>query len=80
MDDDTYLTVFGQYVLSPRIFELLHESIEHNIRESGEFQLTPCLDKLRQEEGFTGYVVNGRCYDLGVPDAYLKTLKNFGKK
>ena len=80
MDEDTYLTVFGQYILTPRIFELLGEAIEHNIRESGEFQLTPCLDKLRQEEGFTGYVVNGRCYDLGVPDAYLKTLKEFGKK
>ncbi len=77
MEDNTYLTVFGQYVLSPKIFEYIKEHITHNIRENGEFQLTSCLDKLRLEEGFTGYIVKGRRFDIGLPDAYRQTLIDF---
>jgi UTP-glucose-1-phosphate uridylyltransferase/mevalonate kinase len=77
MPSDQYLTVFGQYILSPGIFEFLEESVTHNLREKGEFQLTSCLDKLRQQEGFIGCVVQGRRFDIGVPRAYLQTLIDF---
>jgi len=77
MADGSFLTVFGQYVLTPRIFELLEENITHNIRERGEFQLTSCLDKLRQQEGFTGVVVKGRRFDIGLPDYYRQTVIDF---
>lgn len=77
--DGHYLTVFGQYVLTPRIFEFLEENIRHNLRERGEFQLTTCLERLRREEGFTGVVVRGRRFDIGTPDAYRDTLMEFGK-
>jgi UTP--glucose-1-phosphate uridylyltransferase len=77
MADDQFPTIFGQYVLSPRIFEFLAAHIEHNMRERGEYQLTSCLDKLRQEDGFLGYVVQGRRFDIGVPRAYLQTLIDF---
>lgn len=77
MDDDTFLTVFGQYVLAPTIFEHLAESIEHNIRERGEFQLTSCLDKLRREDGFLGVLMKGRRFDIGVPEAYRQTIIDF---
>jgi UTP-glucose-1-phosphate uridylyltransferase/mevalonate kinase len=77
LDEDEFLTVFGQYVLSPKIFDYLEEHIEHNVREKGEFQLTSCLDKLRQEEGFTGHVVKGRRFDIGVPEAYRQTVIDF---
>jgi UTP--glucose-1-phosphate uridylyltransferase len=40
-------------------------------------QLTSCLDKLRQEDGFMGYLVQGRRFDIGVPRAYLQTLIDF---
>jgi UTP-glucose-1-phosphate uridylyltransferase/mevalonate kinase len=72
-----FLTVFGQYVLSPRIFEYLEENIRHNLRERGEFQLTSCLDRLRQEEGFSGIVVKGKRFDIGTPDAYRQSLIDF---
>jgi UTP-glucose-1-phosphate uridylyltransferase len=75
--EDEFLTVFGQYVLSPKVFEYLEEHIHHNVREKGEFQLTSCLDKLRQEDGFTGYVVKGRRFDIGVPEAYRQTIIDF---
>jgi UTP-glucose-1-phosphate uridylyltransferase/mevalonate kinase len=77
MAENKFLTVFGQYVLSPRIFEFLADHIEHNMREKGEYQLTSCLDKLRQEDGFMGYLVKGKRFDIGVPRAYLKTLIDF---
>lgn len=77
MEDDIYLTVFGQYVLTPKIFEYLEEHINHNIRERGEFQLTSCLDMLRQEEGLTGYVVKGRRFDIGIPVNYWQTMIDF---
>ena len=77
MDDDRFLTAFGQYVLSPKIFEQIEEQVRNNTREMGEFQLTSCLDGLRQEEGFTGYIVKGRRFDIGVPEAYRKTVIDF---
>ena len=77
MKDDEFLSVFGQYVLKPKIFEYLEEHISHNIRERGEFQLTSCLDRLRQEDGFTGYVVKGRRFDIGLSDAYRQTMIDF---
>jgi len=77
MADDDFLTVFGQYVLSPEIFEYLDENISNNIRERGEFQLTSCLERLRRERGFLGYIVEGRRFDIGLPDAYRKTVIDF---
>ena len=77
MADDTFLSVFGQYVLKPEIFDYLDEHIRHNVREGGEFQLTSCLDRLRKEDGFHGYVVQGRRFDIGMPEAYRETIIDF---
>jgi UTP-glucose-1-phosphate uridylyltransferase/mevalonate kinase len=77
LPNDTFLTIFGQYVLTPRVFEFLDEHIRLNLREQGQFQLTSCLDRLRQEEGVAGYVVKGRRFDIGRPDTYLATLESF---
>ncbi len=77
MGDDEFLTIFGLYILHPDIYEHLDEHITHNIREGGEFQLTSCLDKLRRERGFWGYVVQGSRFDIGLPDAYRRTLIDF---
>jgi UTP-glucose-1-phosphate uridylyltransferase/mevalonate kinase len=73
-----YLTVFGQYIIKPEIFDLLEENITNNVRERGEFQLTSALDRLRQEDGFLGLLVEGQRYDIGLPEHYLETLKTFG--
>lgn len=78
--DGEYLTVFGQYILKPQIFDFLHEHIVNNVRERGEFQLTSALDRLRQEDGFLGLVIEGRRYDIGLPDYYLETLQAFRRE
>jgi UTP--glucose-1-phosphate uridylyltransferase len=77
LPEGEYLTLFGQYIIRPQIFEYLEEHINHNVREGGEFQLTSALDQLRQEDGFQGLIVDGRRYDIGLPDHYLETLKTF---
>ncbi|HEY9666057.1 MAG TPA: UTP--glucose-1-phosphate uridylyltransferase [Coleofasciculaceae cyanobacterium] len=77
MNNEEFLSVFGIYVLQPKIFDYLQENISNNIREKGEFQLTSCLERLRQEEGMTGYVVKGKCFDTGLPDAYRQTIIDF---
>jgi UTP--glucose-1-phosphate uridylyltransferase len=71
------LTLFGQYIIKPKIFEFLEEHIHNNVREKGEFQLTSAIDRLRQEDGFQGLIVDGKRYDIGLPDYYLETLKTF---
>jgi len=77
LPENRFLTVFGQYVLKPQIFTYLDEHIRLNLRERGEFQLTSCLERLRQEDGFTGYVVKGHRYDIGTPEAYRETMATF---
>jgi UTP-glucose-1-phosphate uridylyltransferase len=79
LDEQHYLTVFGQYILSPQIFTLLEEQINDNIRQQGEYQLTPALDRLRQYDGFLGMMIDGKRFDIGLPENYLETLQEFRK-
>jgi UTP-glucose-1-phosphate uridylyltransferase len=77
LEQGSYLTVFGQYVIKPALFDYLEEHIKHNVRERGEFQLTSALDRLRKEDGFLGLLVDGQRFDIGLPEYYLQTLKDF---
>jgi len=77
--EDQYLTVFGQYIIKPQIFDYLEEHIENNVRERGEFQLTSALDRLRKEDGFMGLMIDGQRFDIGLPEYYLQTLEAFSK-
>jgi UTP-glucose-1-phosphate uridylyltransferase/mevalonate kinase len=79
MPKNEYLTVFGQYIIKPKLFDYLREHIENNVRERGEFQLTSALDRLRQEDGFLGLVIEGKRYDIGLPQYYLETLQTFSQ-
>ncbi|MEH2060605.1 MAG: UTP--glucose-1-phosphate uridylyltransferase [Nostoc sp.] len=77
MSENEFLGIFGLYLLTPKIFDFLAEHISQNFRERGEFQLTSCLERLRQEEGMIGYVVKGKCFDTGLPDAYRQTMIDY---
>jgi UTP-glucose-1-phosphate uridylyltransferase/mevalonate kinase len=77
LPEGEYLTLFGQYIVKPKLFDYLEEHIENNVREHGEFQLTSTLDRLRQEDGFLGLIIDGKRYDIGRPDEYLRTLQAF---
>ena len=77
MSQDEFLGVFGMYVLQPDIFELLNSEIHNNQRFKGEFQLTTCLDKLRQQTGAIAYLVKGQYYDTGMPLFYRQTIIDY---
>jgi UTP-glucose-1-phosphate uridylyltransferase/mevalonate kinase len=79
MAEGRYLTVFGQYIIKPMLFDFLEEHIKNNVRERGEFQLTSALDRLRKEDGFLGLIIDGQRYDIGLPEYYLETVKTFSK-
>ncbi len=79
LPEEDYLTVFGMYVIKPKLFEYLDENIKNNIRERGEFQLTSALDRLRQEDGFYGLIMDGRRFDIGLPTHYLETLQTYSQ-
>ena len=75
--EEASLGLAGQYILQSEIFGYLADNIRDNIRERGEFQLTTCLDRLRQDHGFAGYLVQGRRFDIGLPELYHQTLSEF---
>lgn len=74
-----YFCVFGQYVLSPAVFDALDHVVRHDIRENGEIQFTGALDMARREDGGAlAYVTRGRRFDTGVPAEYVRTVQAFG--
>ena len=71
------LSFFGQYVLTPAVFDILARHVEQDIREQGEVQLTACLEALRRERGCYGGVIQGLRFDLGNPAAYRQAISQF---
>ena len=76
---EKYLAFFGQYAITPAVFEYLQQQISRDERERGEYQLTPALERLQREEGLLGLVLEGQSYDIGLPQAYVRTLQQFGR-
>jgi UTP-glucose-1-phosphate uridylyltransferase/galactokinase len=77
---DRFLCVYGQYVLTPRLFEHLQRQIESDQRQAGEIQLTTALDTLRQDEGLLALVVQGQHYDTGLPETYLHSILSYYRR
>lgn len=73
-----YYSVFGQYILTPEVFEVLENNICLGRTENGEFQLTSALDEVRKMIGMYALVPNGQRFDIGLPDAYRHTVWNYG--
>ncbi|MCR4957130.1 MAG: hypothetical protein K6B13_00775 [Prevotella sp.] len=75
-----YCSVFGQYILTPEVFEQL----EADIREAnshpdrkGEIELTAALDKVRQRTDMYGIRLRGERFDMGNPTALVNTVATF---
>ena len=76
---ENYYAVFGQYVLTREVFDALRVSIEDNVTEFGEIQLTSALEMVRSQSGMMGYVVDGKSFDVGIPEKYSETMMMYGK-
>ena len=76
-EKENYYAVFGQYVLTKDIFDVLKQSVDDNKLENGEIQLTSALEKVRSSIGTIGYLVLGKSYDVGLPDKYYETMASY---
>ena len=72
-----YFMVFGNYVLTPDVFDKLDENIAQERMTGGEYQLTDALEAVRKDKGMIGYRIDGNAYDIGNPEAYRKTVAQF---
>lgn len=68
------LAVIGRYVISPRIFSILADTVPG---AGGEIQLTDALRVLCREEPMYGLVFQGNRYDVGDKQGYLKATVEF---
>ncbi|MDR0897792.1 MAG: NTP transferase domain-containing protein [Oscillospiraceae bacterium] len=76
---DRFYCVFGQYVLTPRVFERLGAEVARRSADEGEIELTGVLRDICCEEGMTGYRIDGRRFDIGIPKAYVETITGFAR-
>jgi UTP-glucose-1-phosphate uridylyltransferase/galactokinase len=72
-----YFCVFGQYILTPEVYEILENDIKNGKIEKGEYQLTSALEEVRKTNGMYAYVPDGIRFDIGIPDEYRNTVCNF---
>jgi UTP--glucose-1-phosphate uridylyltransferase len=69
------LAVFGRYVLTPRIFDLLGAVTPG---AGGEIQLTDAISALLKHERVCALRLPGRRYDCGSKLGYLQAMVEFG--
>ena len=74
---ENYYAVFGQYILTREVFDELELNINNGKTEKGEFQLTDALAQTMEKTGMYGYLVDGKSYDIGLPEKYIETIKNY---
>ncbi len=65
------------YALTSEIFDALETEIKNNLRYRGEFQLTTCLERLREASGMVGCLVKGQYFDAGMPQFYRQTMHDY---
>ena len=74
-DAPSELAVVGRYILTPRIFQLLH----HTERGSGgEIQLTDAIQRLLAHEPAYGFEYRGARYDCGSKLGFLQATVDLG--
>jgi UTP-glucose-1-phosphate uridylyltransferase len=78
-----YYSVFGQYILTPEVFEQLGKNIrqadeEHDMQR--EIELTTALEQVRQQSGMIGVRLKGEMFDMGNPTALSRTIMNYSKE
>ena len=70
-DAPSHLAVFGRYLLSPRVMELLADV---KPGAGGEIQLTDALDAVLQEEEMYALIVDAKNgFDTGTVESWLET-------
>lgn len=74
-----YMSVFGQYIITPEVFAQLHQDIQDANDPNKEIELTSALDKVREQYGMMGVRLQGRMYDMGNYNAFVKCVSEYSK-
>lgn len=77
-----YYSVFGQYILTPEVFDQLSEDVKKADQESDtqkEIELTSALEAVRKRNGMMAVRLNGVMYDMGNPKALRRCVQNYSK-
>ena len=75
-----YCSVFGQYILTPEVFEQLEADIaqaDANGENQKEIELTSALDAVRNRSGMMAMRLKGLRFDMGNPKAFTETIAWF---
>ena len=78
-DGSRYFAVFGQYILTEDVYKVLEKNIRENRLNRGEIQLTDALEEVRAASGMMGCRIKGKSYDVGLPQMYIETVREFGR-
>lgn len=76
----SYYSVFGQYILTPEVFEQLADDIRRADDENAperEIELTTALEAVRRKKGMMGVRIDGRMFDMGNPAALRNAVMQF---
>lgn len=74
-----YLSVFGQYILTPEVFNQLRTDMVNANDPKKEIELTVALDKVREKYGMLGVMLHGRMFDMGNYDAFMNCVSDYSK-
>ena len=77
-----YCSVFGQYILTPEVFQQLAADIaaaDAAGNMTKEIELTSALDAVRLRTGMIGLRLKGERFDMGNTHALVETVSEFSK-
>lgn len=77
-----FYSVFGQYILTPDVFEQLADDIrmaDNTGEHEREIELTSALEAVRKRSGMIGLRIDGEMFDMGNPEAMRNAVLNFSK-
>jgi UTP-glucose-1-phosphate uridylyltransferase len=79
MGEREYCSVFGQYILTPEVFQQLAEDIKKADEEDSprEIELTSALEAVRSRVGMIGVRLYSQRFDMGNPSALVDTIAKF---
>ena len=79
MGSREYCSVFGQYILTPEVFQQLEEDIKCADEEgtNREIELTSALEAVRSRVGMIGVRLYSQRFDMGNPTALVDTVSKF---
>lgn len=75
-----YYSVFGQYILTPEVYEQLASDIleaYENHDDLREIELTTALEAVRTRNGMVGVTIEGKMFDMGNPEAFRNLFREY---